>query len=199
MTCHGQIARIVCVWLLTATVSSAQRVSDGLILLYEFNEFGGNIVMDTSGFGMPFDLTIQDLDRVSWGPGRLTVNENTIITNPDPANKVFDAVAASEEITVEAWVLPESNTLIGASRIVNYGPDQETVNAEGLEPPLVGNHANLSLGTINADIQWRFRNTGPGNTTFGAPNIGTAGSGPVVLDPPQLMHLVATRSADGAS
>lgn len=71
--------------LCASAAAPAQRVAESLILFYEFNEGSGSTVGDTSGSGDPLDLTIEDVSAVSWGPGILTVEFPTIITNPDPA------------------------------------------------------------------------------------------------------------------
>ena len=65
----------------------AQRVGDGLIALYEFNEGAGTVVGDSSGFGNPLDLLIGDDDMASglieWGNGFISINRGTSVAKED--------------------------------------------------------------------------------------------------------------------
>lgn len=166
-----------------------QRVPIGLLNYYEFNEGSGDMVTDTSGFGDPMDMMILDPANTAWGNGFLTINSPTQIFSPDAATKIFNAVTASEEITVEAWVLPANNTATGPARLVNLS---SPVPADS------PTNRNFTLGQDTENIQWRFRTTVTGaNGVNPAPNTNV--SGPAVLSPPELIHVVATRAADGTS
>lgn len=82
----------------------AQR-TPGEIVRYDFLEGGGDTVFDVSGVGAALDLTIAGVGAVSWVPGGgLSVDAATVVSSEAAASKVIDAVMASREITVEAWV-----------------------------------------------------------------------------------------------
>ncbi len=98
-------------------VTAPQRVATGLQARYDFNEASGATVRDTSGVGAPLDLTIGKPTAVSWLSGGLAVNGDAKIES-ERATKIIDAVQASNEITVEAWIQPASLTLTGPARIL---------------------------------------------------------------------------------
>ncbi len=96
----------------------SQRVQDGLIALYEFSEGQGNLVHDSSGFGPPLDLVIADSSRTDWVPSGLRLRQTTKVASVEPATKLRDAVSASDEVTLEAWVDPDNLEQNGPARIV---------------------------------------------------------------------------------
>lgn len=164
----------------------AQDIRDGLILLYEFEEGSGDTVTDTSGFMSPLDLTIQDPGNVTWGSGFLTVDAPTIITNPDPPQKIYDSVIPANALSLEAWVMPDNPSLTGPARIFNIS---SPVPAEA------PTNRNFQLGQDGEDIQARLRSDT--STSNGAPYINTNFTGPVVSEPTELLHLVYTRAPSG--
>jgi PKD repeat protein len=101
------------------------RVDDDLVLLYTFEEGQGATVSDRSGVGPFLDLTIADTAAVSWIESGLSVNASTVLDSGLAATKVVDAVQATDEITIEAWVKPAGNSQTGARSIVTLAaPDR---------------------------------------------------------------------------
>jgi hypothetical protein len=98
------------------------RVTDGLRVLYTFQEGSGKVVTDVSGVGEPLDLTIEDTGA-SWDPGRLVITEQALVATPGPATKLIEAAKASNEITIEAWVKPADAAQCGPARIVTLSVD----------------------------------------------------------------------------
>src|SRR4051812_15940452 len=102
------------------------RVRAGLVALYTFDDMPQAItVADSSGAGAPVDLTIADMNRISWGTGDLTITTPpAIIASPKsvPDNRINVACKASGAITVEVWAtsaLPDQNGASGQfARIV---------------------------------------------------------------------------------
>ncbi len=85
------------------------RVTDGLIALYDFIQQGGDTdtVFDVSGEGSPLNLTVADEANVTWLTDRgLAITEPTIIASAIPAAKIINACTASNELTIEAWISP---------------------------------------------------------------------------------------------
>ena len=89
------------------------RVTDGLVVGYDFREGSGTTVNDYSGNGEPLNLNIHDPGAVAWNAeGSITFTDSTIISSASDANvppegsaiKIFDAITESEEITLEAWI-----------------------------------------------------------------------------------------------
>jgi len=98
------------------------RVSGSVVALYLFDETSGN-VLDKSNFGTPLDLTISDPGAVSItrANGALTVSgadTDTIISSAGNATKIYNALTATNEVTLEAWVQPANLTNSGPARIV---------------------------------------------------------------------------------
>lgn len=112
------LAVVLCVQ--PAGAEPAGRVSDGLIVLYDFDEGAGVAVHDVSDVSPAMDLEIEDPNHVSWlQSGGLRVDQPTIIESYAPATKLMDAAMASDELTVEAWILPDNLTQDGPARIVS--------------------------------------------------------------------------------
>ena len=84
------------------TNTDDERMQSNLLALYTFEENGGATVNDVTG--SPLDLTIADLPNVTWSPGYLTVNADTIISSGVAATKIITGAQATDALTVEAWV-----------------------------------------------------------------------------------------------
>jgi hypothetical protein len=84
----------------------------------------GYLVQDVSGFGTPLNLYIDDPDEVTWlDGGGLQIDGNTRIISPGAATKLYDALTATNEFTIEVIFAPENLTQSGPSRIVSYSTD----------------------------------------------------------------------------
>jgi hypothetical protein len=153
------------------------RVKDGLLALYTFDEGAGDTVYDRSGAGEALDLAIASTANVGWVEGGLSINNSTILLTTGPAAKILDGCKASNEITMEAWLRPEDNTQGGPARIA-------TISA-GL------NARNVTLEQDGADYEARLRTTT--NSTNGAPEVSAAGA----VDAALLQHVIFTRNATG--
>lgn len=131
----------------------AARVTDGLVVGYDFREGSGDIVGDHAGFGDPVNLTIDDPSAVTWnGGGSITIDEETIISSasdpqfPDEftATKILDAITVTDEITVEAWIRPALEDQAGPARIVAFSD-------------LNNDLANFMIGQDGGEYQARLR------------------------------------------
>ncbi|MCH8042337.1 MAG: lamin tail domain-containing protein [Planctomycetes bacterium] len=153
------------------------RVGDGLVVLYELEENSGDVVHDTSGFGTPFDLSISNIAAVTWIDGGLTVDTSTIISSIVPATKIYNAITASNAITIEAWIRPASLDLSGPARIVSFSKDKS--------------EQNFMFGQQTDTYVNRLRTTT--TNAGGQPALVTPG----LVQTAQLAHVVYTRDADG--
>jgi VCBS repeat-containing protein len=112
---EGNIATVT----ITVNAETGGRVTDGLVVLYDFGEGSDTTVHDISGVGTPLDLTIQT-GSVSWlSGGGLSVNSSTVIRSAASAGKVISALKASNAFTIEAWIKPANTTQSGPARIVS--------------------------------------------------------------------------------
>lgn len=161
----------------------SDRVTAGLIGLWDFEEGSGSIVRDRSGVTPLLDLTIEDPAKTSWTPGALSINEGTRITSAGSANKVIEACKASSEITLEAWVNPHNVSQDGPARIISLSADGYARNftlGQGLWSDQPSDTFNVRLRTTSTDSN-------------GLPHVTTdAGSAA-----PSLQHVVYTRDAAG--
>ena len=95
-----------------------QRVTEGLQMLYTFEEGEGRTVHDVSGVGQPLNLRIEGKEGdVRWLAGGLALTGKGRVATPGPATKLIQVAKASNELTIEAWVKP-ANARQRAARIV---------------------------------------------------------------------------------
>ncbi|MEM9712164.1 MAG: PKD domain-containing protein [Actinomycetota bacterium] len=161
-----------------------QRVTDGLLALYDLEEGTGTTVLDRAGRGPALDLTITEPDDTTWVPGGLRLDAATAIVSNGPATAVSQAIATSSELTVEAWIEAGNLTQNGPARIVTI--------SDGIRD------RNLTLGQgVSNDgsdrVEVRVRSSATDDN--GRPATAT-GRGTLDTD---LTHVVATRSADGTT
>lgn len=160
----------------TATNSGTGRVS-GSVAEYVFAGGSGTTIADSSGYGTPLDLTIANPSATSWSPDGLNISGTTEIESNSAATKVVDAIAASGEFTLEAWVDPANLTQTGPARIVTISQHTGSRNA--------------TLGQAGDEIDLRSRATG--TSTNGLPSLRTTGDNMST----GLAHIVATHDATG--
>jgi hypothetical protein len=156
---------------------SGPRVTDGLVVLYTFEEGQGMTVADRSGVGLPLDLTIGDVGAVTWIESGLTVDSSTILDSGVAATKVVDAVQASGEITIETWVRPADTLQDGPAGIVSLSADASA--------------RNFTLGQRADTWDVRFRTTT--TTDNGVPSLQSPSGS---LDT-RVFHVVFTHTVSG--
>jgi hypothetical protein len=162
----------------TVTAPTCNRITNGLVVLYDFKEGSGSKVKDVSGFGTPLDLTIQDPSKINWlgGGCGLSINQGTIIQSATGANKIASAIQQTNAVTIEAWVKPANVTQAGPARIATY--------SSGV------NNRNFTLGQDGDDYIVRYRTTETDSN--GKPHATAADD----LSN-NLQHVVYTRLPDG--
>lgn len=97
--------------------SDGGRVASGLVALYTFKEKDGTLAHDTSGFGVPLDLTVTDplggLNNAKWtGDGLLIEKQTVVVSQVGAAKKIIDRCVTTQGLTVETWINP-ANVPIG--------------------------------------------------------------------------------------
>lgn len=138
------------------TEEPTERVTGGLVVLYDFAERSGAVVHDSSGVGPALDLKIVDTGRVEWtesSNGVVFTSPGDAIRTPSGATKVQDALSATGSFTVEAWVTPSNLTQRGPARIVTMseGTGRRQVNFHlGQE----GTAASFRLRTTCRSVTW---------------------------------------------
>ncbi|PHS19028.1 MAG: hypothetical protein COA78_01300 [Blastopirellula sp.] len=160
-----------------AQSSSAGRVQNGLLVLYDFSSESGPIVKDRSGVGRPVDLKIETLKAVRRTAGSIEVRGKVIIRSENGANKVTTAVKQTGEITIEAWLRPAKSDQDGPARIITLSKN--------------GSERNFTLGQDGDKFDVRLRSTK--TSTNGIPSVST----PSKSLKTQLTHVVYTRDRTG--
>ena len=153
-----------------------KRVNTNVVALYLFKEGSGTVVRDLSGVAPAMDLTLSGTEWVAQqGLKNVTGKAEATV---ESSKKLFDLIAApnaSNEYSIEAWIVPENNLQAGPARIVTYSIDTAT--------------RNFQLSQNTTQYIYRNRSTATGiSVTAGTPDLPTA-AGTLKL---AAQHVVAT-------
>ena len=168
-------------FILSGTLS-AQRVTDSLVVLYRFNEGSGSTINDVSGYGTALNLQIEDTDSVTWQPetGSLRIDGSTALQSSGAATKLYNALTATDEFTIEAWITPSQTSYpLQTRRIISYANTTGDINfalRQIYNATRYEGRVDLTLPPSNGDINLE------------------SGDGTVTTD---LTHVVFTRDAAG--
>ncbi len=128
------------------------RVSNGLLVLYRFDEAAGRQFADVSGVSPAVNLRLQPTDRLNgrWiNGGGFHVADELRLASPAPPSKIYDVVSdpatGSQAFTVEAYVRPANLTQEGPARIVSLSES--------------GTSRNFTLGQEEDGVEVRVRTT----------------------------------------
>lgn len=87
------------------------------------------IAYDTSGFGVPLNLDVQVPENVTWVPGGgLTFDTATRLISPAAATKLYDALTATNQMSIEIQFTPANTSQSGPARIVSYAGGASDTN-----------------------------------------------------------------------
>ncbi len=170
------------------TVTGAPRVVEGLQALYDFSESVGEVVHDVSDIGAPLDLVLENRSNksepVTWLNPGLRLNAAVILKAPD-SSALINALRATHEITIEAWIKRAGKIAAGKSpgRIVTLSSS--------------ATRRNFTLGQLPEELfemRLRTSNTNQNGTRLQGSNENIAQTVPAV---DALCHLVYTRDAGG--
>ena len=116
----------------------------GCIALYNFSEGAGDIVHDISSFGPPLDLTVTPASSIRWlkPAAGIEFQKPGIVRSHAAAEKLFDAIKTTNELSIEAWITPDSSCPDPA-RIICFSRDPRT--------------CNFVLGQEKEDFHFRLR------------------------------------------
>ncbi len=156
----------------------SDRVTDGLIAYYPLTTFDGVNSPDQSGYATPLDLAVQ-VGTISQPAGEscgLTFAAPARMASNSTPIKVVDAVSATGELTIEAWLAAADILQDGPARIVTFSWDAY--------------NRNFTLGQDGGRYAVRLRtsDTGPN----GVPDAVTTD---VMTTDPQ--HVVFTHEPNG--
>ncbi|MBW4482225.1 MAG: LamG domain-containing protein [Tildeniella torsiva UHER 1998/13D] len=160
------------------------RINRGLLSLYSFADSGaGGTVRDVAGVGVPVDLAIAGKPtplkaRGATTPFALALKKPARLTSPN-ASRLIQAIKASGEFTLEAWINPSQGNQPGLGRILTLSGGASSRN---LILGQAGNQFHLGVRTSETN----------GNASDRAFAGGT-------VAPAALTHVVCTREANGTT
>jgi hypothetical protein len=162
------------------------RVTDGLLVLYHFDEGAGTTVHDTSMLEPALDLELQG-SGFSWTATGLHSDATGIALAGGSPTKIRTACQATNELTIEAWITPDyagQPISTQPARIVTWSLGSSSRNFS----------LNQGIWTGGADIPEAFsvRLRTSDSTDNGGPYMNVE-----VTVPTELQHVVYTRRADG--
>lgn len=162
------IVFIIFAFMLTQHLRAAgDRVTNGLVALYEFMETEGHIIHDGTGSQ---DLTIRDPENFEWLDPGIKILAATV-AKTDTAKIIY-----TPYMTVEAWVIPANNIQSGPARIVTFSKDSAD--------------RNFTLGQAAGAYNVRFRTSENSNN---GTNPSTSTPTDDIKPIPTLQHVVYTR------
>ena len=151
------------------------RIQEGLVALYGFNEGSGAVIYDISSFDSPLNLTIYDPAKIKWlTPNGIEILGNTIIKSQKTAEKLFYShYSTDNSLSIEVWIAPGNLTQKGPARIVSFSRDPS--------------FRNFTLAQDRQNIHFRIR----------TPISGLNGSKPCLITTDNFLttgmhHIVAT-------
>ena len=107
--------------------SAGGRHETNVIALYEFKTGDGNTVFDTSGVEPALNLTLSG--DYSWvGGWGVNFVDGKAQGSTTASAKLHSLITATNEYTLEAWVVPGNVTQDGPARIVSYAGSSEARN-----------------------------------------------------------------------
>lgn len=159
------------------TLEAQTRVTEGLQVLYKFNEGSGSTINDVSGVGTAFNLKINNTANVTWGSNYLQTKGEATIKSLTTATKIINACKSSNELTYEIWFSPTDNVQrsIVARMMTMTNTDHHAANIKlWQKTDDYGFHCRDASTTDLNGIEWKFYDF-----------------------PIKLRHFIFTRSSDG--
>ena len=109
------------------SVAHKERVREDLQLFYDFSEGRGNQILNNAEGADPFNLTINKPLNTYWLPGQgLKISGNTMIYGEEAPSYLYSEFSSSNEITLEAWLIPASLNQAGPVRILTLSSGNDS-------------------------------------------------------------------------
>jgi glycopeptide antibiotics resistance protein len=149
--------------------------TDDVVALYAFNEGSGNIVRDVSGFEPALDLSFSPKGRVRWldGGNGIEIVKPSIVRSNNPPTKLYEALRATDALSIEVWMTPDNTVQGGPARIVSFSRNTS--------------ERNFTLGQEGHEIEFRLRT--PVSGMNGTP---LALKTTKDISPSEISHVIAT-------
>ncbi|AFU99595.1 LamG domain-containing protein [Simiduia agarivorans] len=156
--------------------SSGGRVENNVIALYQFKTGSGSTAFDTSGVSPALHLTLSGPHEWlgAWG---VKFNGGKAQGSTQASRKLYDLLTATNEFSIEAWVVPENTTQDGPARIITYSGGDTA--------------RNFTVGQTLYNYDFALRSS-TGNDANGMPLLSTPNADEVLQA--TLQHVVMTYS-----
>lgn len=165
------------------STGSIERVTEGLLVLYRFDEGAGELVLDQSAVDPPVDLTLEpENGSPAWVADGLAFTNGGIAHALGSATKIRTGCQATGELSAEAWVTAAQVSQEGPARLMTLSAD---ISSRSFT---MGHSLNVALEPV-----WIARL----NTSTSSPN-GVPDFEPPAIVSTEPTHLVFSRAADGA-
>ena len=129
------------------------RSSDGLVILYTFEEGQGNAVKDRSVLSQKMDLEVKG--DLQWRDGALQLKgRRSILRSATGSGKLFDALRKTNEaLRMNNWIQKDAANFLGiSSRVMNYKVQKFEITHERWTRNRVLD--NLKLDRYGIDTKW---------------------------------------------
>ena len=157
------------------------RLGGDPIALYGFAEPPGDVIKDVSDIAAPLDLLMQDRAALSWSEKGMRVVRRTEIVSADPARKITEGCVASNEFSVECWVMAAARVVGGTySSVVALCGSGRSRNFDLRQGRTPGRRGSRWFEIV-------FRSTGAGSSIRTTVDVSTS----------EVTHLVFSRTAGG--
>lgn len=154
---------------------SAQQAIDLFNGIEPAGQLSPSLVEDTSGFGDPLNLAVEDPEDVTWSDGALTFDAATVAQSLGDASKLRDAILATGEFTVVARVQRAApGGAAGPARIVSMSSSTGS--------------RNFTVGQEGAAVEARVRTSTTGSNGVLSPDYTTG----AVLNDDGSVHIAVT-------
>ena len=172
--------------------------TSGVVALYTFKEGSGNVVYDHISTGGALNLSITGTaGSYSWSPMGLDIESplQVFVQSSGPATKVINACNASNAMTIEVWVLPQSPN---QAFLQNDGPVRIAALTNGVlnnggiylgEGYNAGAFFDLGIHTIWQQNNGMYSETGEQFTTNPSDNT--------IVQSAFAEHIIVTRDSSG--
>ncbi|MFZ1289723.1 MAG: LamG-like jellyroll fold domain-containing protein [Melioribacteraceae bacterium] len=108
--------------------NSTERVSNGLIAEYDFEQSNENMIENNVNNYPNLKLNIKNPSAINWLPYGIDIIDNPAITTINQAKDICREIVENNEITVEAWIVPNNASQSGPARIITFSQNVSNRN-----------------------------------------------------------------------
>ncbi|HPF13096.1 MAG: LamG domain-containing protein [Planctomycetes bacterium] len=168
-----------------AVPEALERVKDGIVVEYRFDEATGTQIHDRSGQTPALDLVVENGTAVRWISGGLSIQSPTLLNTLGPARRLTETIRRTGAISLEAWVRQTGEQAAKPAHLIGVSKGNRMRNftlAQGLGQGAGGAGFQVNLRTTDSNLN-------------GDPGIASSEAGPTGA----VQHVVYTRTSAGTT